>query len=315
MKKILVTGGAGYIGSVLVRKLLERGYKVRIFDKLYFGKGPIEELLKNENLELIVGDIININSFPNLMDDIEAVIHLAAFSNDPTADLDPKDTLEVNYEATKKLGEISKEKKIKRFIYASSCSVYGIGVNDKLTEESIKKPVSLYAETKLMSENALLSMMDENFSPCFLRKATIFGLSPRMRFDLVINTLTKSAVIKKKINVFGGGKQWRPLLHVEDAADAYINILEAPIEKIKGQAFNVGSDDLNYQMEPLARCVEKCIPGTEVDIVLDDPDKRSYNVSFDKIVNVLNFKTKKTVEFGIREIADAITVQKIRNPD
>jgi len=220
--------------------------------------------------------------------------------------LDPRESLKVNYEATKKLAATCKENKIPRFLYSSSCSVYGAGLDEKLTEESMKIPVSVYADTKLKSEVALASMADDNFAPCFLRNATVFGLSPRMRFDLVINTMTKFAVTKKKISVFGGGKQWRPLIHVEDVSDAFIKVLEAPTEKIKGQAFNVGSNGLNFQMDILAECVKKYLPDTELEIVGEDNEKRSYNVSFDKIANVLGFRTKKTIEDGIKEIADAI---------
>ena len=314
MKTILVTGGAGYIGSVLSKKLLEKGYKVRVFDRLFFGKKPIEDLLKDKDFELIKGDITNLDSFPRLLNEVDAVIHLAALSNDPSCDLDQKDTWNVNYEATKELAELCKKNGIKRFVYSSSCSIYGIGISEKLTEESIKKPVSIYAETKLKSEEALLEMMDGDFAPCFLRNATVFGLSPRMRFDLAINTMTMYAVAKKRIFILGGGKQWRPLVHVDDVSDAFIKALEAPIEKINGHAFNVGSNGLNFQMETLAKLVKKCLPETELDIVDEDPDKRSYNVCFDKISKVLGFKTKKTAEDGIKEIAEAIKNGKIKDP-
>jgi len=315
MKKILVTGGAGYIGSVLCKKLLEQGYQVRVFDNLTFGKESISDLLSNENIEIIEGDLKDLDSFPNLLDDIHAVMHLAALSNDPTSDLDPRETLKINYEATKKLALSCKEKKIQRFIYSSSCSVYGAGLNEKLTEESAKLPVSVYAESKLKSEVALSSMMGESFAPCFLRNATAFGLSPRMRFDLVINIMTKFAIAKNKIYIMGGGKQWRPLVHISDIADAHIAVLEAPIEKIKGEAFNIGSNELNFQMESLAERVKACIPEIEVEKVIEDPDKRSYNVCFDKAEKVLGFKAKKTIEEGINEIKEAIQTGKISDPE
>ncbi|MBI5803872.1 aminotransferase class I/II-fold pyridoxal phosphate-dependent enzyme [Candidatus Pacearchaeota archaeon] len=315
MKKVLVTGGAGYIGCVLVKKLLERGYKVKIFDKLLFGKSPIESLLGNRNFEIVQGDILDIESFPSLFDGVESVVHLAALSNDPSCDLDPRDSLKINYEATKRLAELSKEKKIKKFIYASSCSVYGAGLNEKLTEESKKIPVSVYADTKLKSEVALAAMADEDFAPCFLRNATVFGLSPRMRFDLAVNAMAKYVVTKNKVQVFGGGKQWRPFVHVEDVADAFIKALEASIDRIRGNAFNVGSNELNFQMGTLAALIKKCFPEIEIEIIQEDPDKRSYNVCFDKITAVLDFEAKKTIEDGVYEIAAALKRKTIEDPE
>jgi len=235
IKKILVTGGAGYIGSVLVKYLLDKGYYVRVFDCLFFGEDPIKKFLKLPNFELIRGDIRNLEDFPELFKDIYAVIHLAALSNDPSCDIDPQDTVDINYVSSVKLAGLCKKNKIERFIFSSSCSVYGAGEDIILDEQSEKAPISLYAKSKIDVENKLLEMMDKNFLPTILRNGTIFGISPRMRFDLVLNLMTKYAITKNKVFIVGGGLNWRPLIHVDDVASAMILSLEAPIEKISNQ--------------------------------------------------------------------------------
>src|SRR3989338_2427488 len=190
MKKILVTGGAGYIGCVLVKWLLDGGYSVRVFDRLFFGEDPIRRFLKNPEFELVKGDMRDIEDFPNLLDGVYAVIHLASLSNDPSCDVDPQDTMDINYIASLKLAELCKKNKVKRFLFSSSCSVYGASEDTILDEQSEKAPVSLYAKSKIDFENKLLEMMDKDFSPTILRNGTVFGLSPRMRFDLVVNIMT-----------------------------------------------------------------------------------------------------------------------------
>lgn len=306
MKKILVTGGAGYIGSVLVRDLLNKGYKVSVFDSLYFGEESLKELKNNPNFELIKGDMQNIDSYSNLLDDVEAVIHLAAISNDPSCDLDPYYTKKINVEGTKKLARMCKERGVKRFLFSSSCAIYGAGITTELDENSPKLPVSLYAKTKVECEDILLGMMGENFYPTILRNGTIFGYSPKMRFDLVVNLMTKNAVKDKKIFILGKGEQWRPNVHVKDVSKAFIKVLESPIEKVKGETFNVGSNDLNFQIYKIAEEFKSVIPNTKIEFVPADKDTRDYNINFDKINQVLGYTTDFKIKDGIREIQKAI---------
>ncbi len=315
MGKILVTGGAGYIGSVLVDKLLGKGYGVRVLDCLFFGEEPIKKHLKNPKFELLKGDIRNLNDFPDLLKDVDAVVHLASLSNDPACDIDPQDTIDININASVKLAELCKKNKVGRFIFSSSCSVYGAGEDIILDEHSEKAPLSLYAKSKIDFENKLLDIMDKDFSPVILRNGTIFGLSPRMRFDLIVNVMTKYAVTKKKVFIVGGGSNWRPLMHVDDAANAIIIALEAPIEKVMGEIFNVGSNDMNYRVKDVAAIIKKVLPSIEVEYTTSDVDNRSYRVNFDKIANKLGFKAKKSVEDGVKEMARAIDENALNDLD
>jgi len=301
-KKILVTGGAGYIGSVLVRDLLDRNYSVRVFDSLYFGGESLNDLKYNPNFELIQGDIQNVNNFPNLLDDVDAVIHLAGLSNDPSCDLDPYYTKNVNVEGTRKLARMCKEKEVRKFLFSSSCSVYGTGITTQLDENSPKLPVSLYAKTKIECENILLGMMGDNFYPTILRNGTVFGYSPKMRFDLIVNIMTKNAMKDKKIYILGGGQQWRPNVHVKDVSKAFIKVLEAPIGKVKGEIFNVGSNDLNFQVYKVAEKVVSIIKDAEIEYIPSDQDNRDYNVNFDKINQVLGYTTDFKIEDAVKEI-------------
>ena len=300
LHKILIIGGGGYIGSVLTRKLLNKGYKVKVLDILLFGDESIQELYSNPNFEFVNGDIRNIQTVVNAVKDVDAVAHLAAMVGDPACALDAEETIEINYLAAKMIAEVCKHHQINRFVFASTCSVYGAS-DGILTENSKLNPVSLYAETKLKSEQGILSLVDDNFSPCILRQATIYGASPRMRFDLVVNILTARAINEGKISIFGGS-QWRPNVHVEDAAEAFIKCLEAPIEKVKGEIYNVGSNEQNYQIYELGDMVKKLIPNIIVDVQNEEVDKRDYHVSFDKISKNLGYSVQKTVEDGIKEI-------------
>jgi len=305
IKCVLIIGGAGYLGSILARKLLEKGYHTKILDLFLFGRDSIKELEKNSNLEIIEGDVRNITTISEALENVDAVIHLAAIVGDPACKSKPLDAIETNYLATKILAEACKYRQVNRFIFASTCSVYGKG-EDQLTEESPLTPFSLYARSKIKSEEGILSLMDENFSPCILRMGTLYGLSPRMRFDLVVNTLTMKAFTERKINIFGGD-QWRPLLHVDDAAEAYIKCLESPIEKVKGQIFNVGSNEQNIKIIRLGELIKKIYPEIEMSLMDKETpdgqlDKRDYNVSFNKINKFLDFYAKKTIEGGIVEI-------------
>lgn len=299
---ILVTGGAGYIGSVLIPALLERGYAVTAFDCLYFGREPLAQAADHPDFRLVEGDVRDLDA--SLLDGVDAVIHMAALSNDPACELRPKWTFEVNHGATVRLARLCKEQRVQRFIYSSSCSVYGSGSDAWLTEESPLAPVSLYAQTKVEAEKALLAEADAEFHPVCLRKATVFGLSPRMRFDLAINLMTLYGVTQGRIFILGGGQQWRPFVHLRDAVQAYQLCLEAPAEKIAGRVYNVVA--VNYRVADLAQEVQRCLGDVQLDRVPEDDDKRSYKVSGERFERELGFKPQVLVEEGVEEVARAI---------
>jgi nucleoside-diphosphate-sugar epimerase len=313
-QKILVVGGAGYLGSVLIRKLLAKGFRVKVMDILMFGRCSIEELMSNDNFELVEEDMRNISSLAKALSDVTAVINLAAIVGDPACKNRPETAIETNYLANKALADACKYHQINRFVYASTCSVYGqMKSDEELTENSPLNPVSLYARSKIQSEEGLLSLEDDNFSPTIMRMSTLYGLSPRMRFDLVVNTMTKTALFDNKISVHGGGKQWRPLLNVEDATESYIRCLEAPLANIKGQVFNVGSSKQNYQIIDIAKAVKHCIPKAELAVEGENRDQRNYLVSFDKIEERLDFRAKNGLEGSIRKIIKAINNGELKN--
>lgn len=312
MKRILVTGGAGYLGSTLSKKLLDKGYRVRCFDRLYFGREPIKPLTKKKRFELIKGNIVNLKEFPKLLDGVDSVIHLAGLANDPTAELDPRLTHIVNYEASLDLAKASKDKGIKQFIFASSCSVYGKALADVVNEDSPINPVSAYAESKARAEKDIIVMADDNFHPVSFRQATLYGSSLRMRFDLAINLMALHASTKKKIFIWGGGSQWRPFLHVDDAAEAMIHCLSIPSQKTAGRIYNLGSTKDNFKIIDLAKIVKDFIHDTALDIIPDNPDKRSYCVNCDKVEKELRWKPKKRIEDGIEELLQFLKSSRIK---
>ncbi|OGX27169.1 MAG: hypothetical protein A2787_08630 [Omnitrophica WOR_2 bacterium RIFCSPHIGHO2_01_FULL_48_9] len=313
-RHVLVVGGAGYLGSILVRKLLADGFRVRVLDLLMFGAGPVEGLIGQKGFELIEGDMRNIPTLVKALEGVDAVINLAAVVGDPACQEKPESAIETNYLANKVLAEACKYHQINRFIYASTCSVYGVMDGDQeLKENSPLNPVSLYARSKIQAEEGILSLEDENFSPTILRMSTLYGYSPRMRFDLVVNTMTKTAVTEKKILVFNGGKQWRPLLHVEDAADAYIKCLKAPVDKIKGNVFNVGSSRQNYQIIQIAQKVHSCVPEAQLVVEDSNNDPRNYLVSFSRIEKFLRYKADQDLEKSVLRIKRAIEKNEIKD--
>ena len=310
-KKILVTGGAGYVGCVVVKKLLAKGYKVKVLDSLldYNGKKTLEE---NKNLEVVNGDIRHLEDLYIAIHDVYAVLHLAGIVGDPACNVDFTATITVNHEATKSLVEICKRFNVKRLIFASSCSVYGASKDIILNEGSFLNPISSYAKTQIDSEQIILDSIGSDIVPTMLRFGTVYGMSDRMRFDLVVNILTAKAVMEGAMTVFHG-ETWRPMIHVDDAANSYITVLEAPDELVNREIFNVGSNSQNYQMIELGRLVEQAIPGSKLEQVSINEDERNYRVSFDKISNLLGYKTEKTVLDGIEEIADSLRNGKIKN--
>ncbi|MBN2067935.1 MAG: NAD-dependent epimerase/dehydratase family protein [Candidatus Diapherotrites archaeon] len=311
LKKILVLGGAGYLGSVLSRKLLEKKYEVRVLDNLTYGEEGISELFGKKGFEFQQGDIRNIHDVVMAVSGADAVVHLAAIVGDPACKIEPMSTIESNYLATKMVAEVCRHHLVNRFVFASTCSVYGQSETAS-REDSETRPLSLYARSKLDSENALLEMEDESFGPAILRLSTLFGLSPRMRFDLVVNTLTAKAIIEGKITIYGG-EQYRPLLHVEDAAEAFIACIEAPIEKVSGKVFNAGSKGLNVKIIDIGNEVKKAVPHSELEISREKVDLRNYFVSFEKIEKELGFTAKKSMKDGITEIKKWIAEKKINN--
>lgn len=309
MSTILVTGGAGYIGSHLVRKLLSRGYKVNVLDNLSYGKDGISDLLKNPGLNFIEGDICNVKDVVRGMNGVSCVIALAAIVGDPACELSHEDTISTNYQSTKILVEIAKYYKVKRIVFASSCSVYGADTNSILDEDSELRPVSLYAMTRIMSEQVLLNN-HEVVVPVILRLGTVFGVSGRMRFDLVINILSAKAAVEKKIQIYGGN-QWRPFIHVQDAADVFILAAEAPEDKVGGEVFNVGSNELNIRINGLTAIVKSVVPDTEIEIKQEIEDVRDYRVNFDKVYKILEFKPRFNIEDGVKEVVDFLCENKI----
>jgi nucleoside-diphosphate-sugar epimerase len=304
MRRVLVTGAGGYVGVPLCRALLERGYSVVALDRFFFGRDKVATLLERPDFELLVDDIRFVD--PGCVRNVDAIIDLAGLSNDAAADLDPDLTKQINNQGAIRLARAGKAAGVKRYIYSSSASVYGAGVKQELTEEDACFPQTEYARSKQAVENELRQLNADGFEIVMLRNATIFGLAPRMRFDLAINVMTFRAWKDKAIYVMGGGEQWRPFVHVADVVRAMIMCLEAPREKVDGQVFNIGHEDLNHQILDIARMVTDVIPGVTIHRLPEDADKRSYNLSFEKVRRHLDFVPRVTVLDGIREIKEAL---------
>ena len=313
MNNILITGGAGYIGSVMTELFLANGCNVTCIDRFYFGFESISQFIDNDKYTYFQKDIrvLNIDDF----DEIDIVIDLAGISNDPACDLDQELTEKINHHGTVNVATCAKQAGVSRYIMASSCSIYGASDGEPLDESSEKNPVSLYAKSKINSEKDIIKLSSESFSVTFLRLATVFGLSYRMRFDLIVNIMTLYAFRENKLLILGGGKQWRPLVHVKDVARAFQLVAESEASAINGQAFNVGSNNQNYQVHNVANIIKNTISNSiNIELVPDDPDKRNYNVNFDKINTSLGFKTKYGIEEGCREIYDALLSNRL-DPD
>lgn len=305
---VLVTGGAGYVGSHVCRLLLKKGYRVVVLDKLLFGKQSLKELFKHKKFSFIDGDIGDIGTLIRAVRGVDRVIHLAGIVGDPASALSPMQTMEENHFATKALIDVCKYYGVSRFVFSSSCSVYGAG-EELLTEESELRPVSLYAQSKVYAERELLREAGEDFHPVILRFGTLYGFSARMRFDLVANIMSAHAFYSKKITV-DGGAQWRPLLHVEDAAAACVAALEAPLEKVDRQIFNVGDTNENYRIEEIAKAAQKAVPAAKIVNLDTVKDRRDYRVSFKKINRVMGWKATRSLNEGVREMVAAFKKKK-----
>jgi len=314
-ENVLVIGGAGYLGVVLTEQLLASGYTVKILDSFIYGSKPVEKFRPDKRVEIIEGDIRNVETVTSSIKNMKSVILLAAVVGDPASKARPDLTVETNFIASQAISSACKLNGVEKFIYASTCSVYGVGA-DVLDENAPLNPVSLYAKTKISSEESIMQMMDNNFKPVIMRMSTIYGYSPRMRFDLVVNTMTMTAFLDKQINVFGGN-QWRPLIHVKDAADAYIKVLEN--ETARGKIYNVGSEKQNYKISEVAGLVVDSIgetfnAGVNVNTETNNIDARDYRVSFKKIQNELGFNAEHTIGEAGKEIYERLRTKEIKDP-
>jgi len=303
MKTVLVTGAGGYIGVTLCEHLLKAGWRVIGLDRYFFGIERVAVLSEHANFEPRIADVrdVTVADFAG----VDAVCDLAALSNDPCGDLDPALTESINHLGRLNVARCAKAAGVRRYVLASSCSVYGQGGNELLTEDSEPRPLTTYARANLAAERAVLPLADSCFSVTVLRQATVFGLASRMRFDLVINIMTLNAVEKGRLYINGGGRQWRPLVHVGDVAATFAGVLAAPEGEVSGEIFNVGS--ANLRVINVAYLVRECVPfPVDVQVVPDDPDKRDYRVSFERITQRLGIQPAITPEQGITEIYHAL---------
>ncbi len=302
LKTVLVTGGAGYVGAVLTPKLLAAGYQVKVLDLCIFGEGPLDNVRSQPNFELIKGDIRDAELVRRSFVGCDAVIHLACVSNDPSFDLDPQLGKSVNYDAFLDIVAAAKQLQVKRFIYASSSSVYGVKSDPNVTEELPLEPLTDYSKYKAMCEDVLLDDPDRGFTTLILRPATVCGNSPRLRLDLTVNILTNHAYHNDVIKVFGG-RQMRPSIHIDDMTDVYLQSLEWPAELIDGQIFNVGYE--NHTVAEIAETIRDVV-GDHVDIVTTPTDdNRSYHICSGKIQRVLGYAPKRTIRDAAADLLTA----------
>lgn len=302
--KVLVTGGAGYIGSVLVRQLLNKKFQVRVLDSLKFGGDALYDVMLNPNFEFIKGDIRNAEDIDKALVGIDAIAHLAAIVGDPACKKYSEEANETNWDASVNLFEKAEKAGVKRFVFASTCSNYGKMVNpdDFVTERSELRPVSLYAELKVKFERFLLEQhRDSNICSTSLRFSTVYGFSPRIRFDLTVNEFTRNAVVNGEQEIWGQ-QFWRPYCHVDDLAGSVVLVLKSSDGKVRANVYNVGCTDENYQKGTIMKEVCKVVPNVKVNYVESVEDPRDYRVNFDKIKNELGFNITKKVPDGINEI-------------
>jgi nucleoside-diphosphate-sugar epimerase len=300
-KHILVTGGAGYIGSVLCGHLLRAGYEITCADRYFFGTGTVDAYKDDPLFHMVRADTRDMDE--NFFKGLYAVIDLAGLSNDPACDLEANLTESINYCGAVHLAKLAKAAGVPRYIYASSCSVYGRGTEGQpVNETSPCYPVSLYAQCKQQVELELLPLADDNFCVTLPRFATVYGASPRMRFDLIINIMTMFAYTRRKIIVLGGGQQWRPVVHVRDISAALELFLKTATKKINREIINIGSNAQNYRVIEVARHIQDIVTGVEIDIAPDDEDKRSYNVDFSKLADNFGFSPSYDIVSGAKEV-------------
>ena len=314
LKNVLVTGGAGYVGSVLVPRLIHEGYNVKVLDLYLYGENVLDSVKDSPNLEQIKGDIRDQELLNKSLSGCDAVIHLACISNDPSFELNPGLGQSINFDAFGPLVRISKQKGVKRFIYASSSSVYGVSDEPNVTEEHPLKPMTDYSKFKALCEPILLDEQADDFTTVVIRPATVCGYSPRQRLDLSVNILTNHAVNNGKIKVFGGSQQ-RPNLHIEDMVDLYIQLLVEPSKRIAGKTYNAG-----FQNLPIAKIASVVQSVVELEMPEKKPleiittstdDLRSYHISSEKIGREIGFIPRRTIENAVSDLCAAFKAGKL----
>lgn len=314
LNTVLVTGGAGYVGAVLVPKLLDKGYHVKVLDLYIYGEDVLDAVKDNPNLKQIKGDIRDQELLKKSLRGSDAVIHLACISNDPTFELNPSLSRSINYDAFEPLVRISKESGVKRFIYASTCSVYGVSDAENVTEEHPLVPITDYNKYKGLCEPILLKYQSPDFTTVIIRPATVCGYSPRQRFDLTVNILTNHAFNTHRITVFGG-TQTRPNIHIEDITDLYVMLLELPDKQIAGKIYNAGYQ--NRSVADIAQIVrnvvtEECLKQESIEVVtLASDDPRSYRISSDKIKRELGYVPSHSIGDAVRGLIAAFQAGKL----
>jgi len=304
---VLVTGGAGYLGSVLSLVLLEAGYHVRVIDNLLYGGRGLLPVMGHSRFEFYAADILDHDAVERATGGVDAVIHLAAIVGDPACARDPTLARAVNEEGSAHVIAAARSAGVKRFVFTSTCSNYGrmADVSVLATEAHDLRPLSLYAETKVAIERGLLALPQSPTAFTVLRLATLFGLSPRMRFDLTVNQFVMEMSVRRKVTVYGE-QFWRPYVHVRDATRAIVAVLAAPGDSVAGRVFNVGHTDENYRKVDLIEIISRRVPGAEVEFVSMAEDPRDYRVSFDRIRSVLAYSTTRSVADGVEEMATAL---------
>ena len=309
MKHVLVTGGAGYVGAVLVPKLLRAGYAVRVLDLFLYGDHVLDDSAGDSNLEIVKGDLRDADVVRRAVAGCDAVIHLACISNDPSFELDPELGKSINYDAFRPLVEASKDAGAGRFIFASSSSVYGVKKEERVDETLPLEPLTDYSKYKAVCEQELLEYQTDDFTTVIVRPATVCGYSPRLRLDLTVNILTNHAYTNGRIRVFGGS-QYRPNIHIEDITDLYVDLLSRPADQVAGKIWNAGYE--NQTVDQIAESVRCVVGGENVEIGHEPTDDlRSYRICSDKIRGDLGFTAKHTIEDAVRDLVVAFEAGKI----